>query len=123
MLQSLIPTLTAFIYALHYTMISKEHKMCVVLGDLIISLIKNDFPSTADFHNVLYSTFLYCLIHKPTRITRSVWILKLLQDYCCLIFLIIFLYFSSYMPKEICISNVKTLPMRKQNIVNSAKRI
>lgn len=49
--------------------ISKEGKMCYILGDYNINLFKSETHSpTQDFLNVLYSNYFYPIIHKPTRV-------------------------------------------------------
>lgn len=59
--------------ALHHTLekINREHKICVLLGDYNINLIKSELPTSADFLNVLSSTYFYPLIQRPTRITST----------------------------------------------------
>ena len=50
--------------------ITKEGKMCYVLGDYNINLFKSETHSpTQDFLNNLYSNNFYPIIHKPTRMT------------------------------------------------------
>lgn len=50
---------STFNEALYSTLeiIIKEHKMCVLLGDFNIDLLKSELPSTVDFLNTLYSTY------------------------------------------------------------------
>ena len=50
--------------------ITKEGKMCYILGDYNINLFKSETHSpTQDFLNNLYSNYFYPIIHKPTRVT------------------------------------------------------
>ena len=51
--------------------INKENKLCALLGDFNINLLKEDLVSTRVFLNTLYSVNFYPLITKPSRITRS----------------------------------------------------
>lgn len=50
--------------------ITREGKMCYILGDYNINLFKSEtHSSTQDFLNNLYSNYFYPIIHKPTRVT------------------------------------------------------
>ena len=50
--------------------ITREGKMCYILGDYNINLFKSETHSpTQDFLNNLYSNYFYPIIHKPTRVT------------------------------------------------------
>jgi len=61
-----------FIDALQSTLesITKESKLCFLLGDFNINLLKCDLPQTVDFLNALHSNF-FSLITKPSIITSS----------------------------------------------------
>ena len=65
--------IVTFIDALDSTLesINKEGKLCILLGDYNINLLKGEVPSTIDFLNVLYPVHFYPLITKPSRITST----------------------------------------------------
>ena len=65
--------IVTFIDALDSTLesINKEGKLCILLGDYNINLLKGEVPSTIDFLNVLYPVNFYPLITKPSRITST----------------------------------------------------
>lgn len=62
-----------FIDALQSTLelISKESKLCFLLGDYNINLLKCDLSQTVDFLNAIHSFNFFPLITKPSRITSS----------------------------------------------------
>lgn len=53
-------------------LINKEDKLCYIFGDFNINLLKNNPDTfTADFLNILYSSYFFPLIHKPTRVKEN----------------------------------------------------
>lgn len=59
-------------FAASLDVIGKEGKLCFIQGDFNIDLVKSEShaPST-DFINLLYSSYFYPVITKPTRMTSS----------------------------------------------------
>jgi len=53
-------------------LINKEDKFCYILGDFNINLFKNNLDTlTADFLNILYSSYFFLLIYKSTRVKEN----------------------------------------------------
>ncbi len=51
---------------------NEQHKYCCILGDFNINLLRKKFDTpTADFLNILYSSYYFPLIHKPTSVKEN----------------------------------------------------
>lgn len=60
------------VFAASLDVINKEGKLCFLHGDFNINLVNGENHSpTADFINVLFSSYFYPVITKPTSVTHN----------------------------------------------------